>query len=368
MPWIHFHVGNRGQINACCVANIPFGNVNNQGFDEIWHGKEINQLRSKFAKGISDPRCAVCLKREQGGASSIRLETFEKFGQEIPVKVEYPRYFDIRFSNICNFKCRTCWHGASSKWFNDAKTMGRAVGKKAIIENIHDLDRFLIDLGPALEQAEEIYFAGGEPLVTEAHYLLLEWLIEHNVSPRLRYNTNFSMLTFRHWNVLQLWKRFESVEVMASVDAMGEKGEIIRKEFDWENFLNNRKRILIDAPTIKFKLAPTVSILNVFDLPEFYQYSVNQELINQDDWYINLLERPFYYNIQAFPLKRKEQLTSTYEVFLKQNKPQMPMSIYRDFESIVDYMWSEDRSKHYSTFLKETKKIDELRNERFPLS
>ena len=26
------------------------------------------------------------------------------------------RYFDIRFSNICNFKCRTCGSAFSSKW------------------------------------------------------------------------------------------------------------------------------------------------------------------------------------------------------------------------------------------------------------
>ena len=26
------------------------------------------------------------------------------------------RYFDIRFSNICNFKCRTCGSGFSTQW------------------------------------------------------------------------------------------------------------------------------------------------------------------------------------------------------------------------------------------------------------
>ena len=26
------------------------------------------------------------------------------------------RYFDIRFSNICNFKCRTCGSAFSSQW------------------------------------------------------------------------------------------------------------------------------------------------------------------------------------------------------------------------------------------------------------
>jgi MoaA/NifB/PqqE/SkfB family radical SAM enzyme len=363
MPWIHLHVSNHGQVNACCVANIPFGNVNDQDFDEIWQGKEIDQLRSKFAAGIPDPRCAVCLKREQGGASSIRLETFQKFGRQIPDNYEFPRYFDIRFSNVCNFRCRTCWHGASSKWFNDAQALGRTASKKAIIENIKDLDHFLAKFGPALQHAEEIYFAGGEPLVTAAHYLLLEWLIDHNVSPRLRYNTNFSKLSFKQWDVLKLWEKFETVEVLASIDGMGEKGEIIRKEFHWETFLKNRRRLMSSSPHMSFKLAPTVSILNVFDLPDFYQFSVKQKLIDQNDWYINLLERPFYYNIQALPLEKKERLASLYNAFLRENEPQLLVSVYRNFESVVEFMWSEDLSNHYPAFLKETKKIDELRKE-----
>ena len=190
MPWIHFHVGDHGMAKACCVANIPFGNINEQSFDEIWNGDAINQLREKFAKGEKDNRCAQCYKLEDAGGKSIRQETFEKFPH---IKIDnssqtLPIYFDIRFSNVCNFRCRTCWHGASSKWFADAKSLGRNVGEKAIIQNIQDFNSFIEKTGKALLKAEEIYFAGGEPLVTEEHYLLLSWLIEKNATQiRLRY-------------------------------------------------------------------------------------------------------------------------------------------------------------------------------------
>lgn len=368
MPWIHLHVGNRGQVNACCVAHIPFGNINKDSFDTIWNGKPIEALREKFAAGQSDPRCAVCLKREQGGASSMRLETFEKFGDKVPKDFTYPRYFDIRFSNVCNFRCRTCWHGASSKWFSDAQKLGRTAGKQAIINNIQDLDQFIEAFGPALRQAGEIYFAGGEPLVTTAHYLLLEWLVAEEVFPRLRYNTNFSLLTFKKWEVIDLWQKFEHVEIMASIDAPGKKGEYIRKELNWQQFLDNRKRLAKEAPNIHFKIAPTVSILNVKELPDFYFFAVKAELIQPDQWYINLLSRPFYYNIKALPTAIKQEVAQHYNTFFKQERAvNIPAQQLTDFKGIIDFMWSEDLSKHYPKFLEETSRLDQIRLEEMPI-
>jgi len=270
-PFVHLHISNDGTAKACCVANIPFGNINTQTLEEIWQGAPINKLREKFSKGETDPRCAVCHKLEATGGKSIRMETNEKF-QHIELKNPpvSPVYFDIRFSNICNFRCRTCYHGASSKWFNDAKTLGTNIGEKAIIKNIKDINDFIAKTGNALLQAEEFYFAGGEPLVTEEHYLLLEWLIKNKATKaRLRYNTNFSKLEFKHWKVLGLWKHFPEVEVLASIDAAGDLGEYIRKEMEWETIVENRTKIRA-LPHVKFKIAPTISVLNIEAFTSLY--------------------------------------------------------------------------------------------------
>lgn len=192
MPWIHFHVGDDGIAKACCIANIPYGNINTQSFNEIWDGEPIQRLRNKFKTGEPDKRCAQCYKLEASGGKSIRQETFDKF-PDVNISVDsastpLPIYFDIRFSNICNLKCRTCWHGASSAWFDDAKKLGTNKGQKAVIKNVADFDQFIDKLGPALKNAQEIYLAGGEPLVMEEHYRLLEWLIaNNNTNAKLRY-------------------------------------------------------------------------------------------------------------------------------------------------------------------------------------
>ena len=124
MPWIHLHIGDHGMTKACCVGNIPFGNINELSLEEVWNGAAISQLRQKFADGQADNRCAQCIHVEQAGGKSMRQETFEKYQHLDWNKNSLPYYFDLRFSNVCNFRCRSCWHGASSKWFADAKILG----------------------------------------------------------------------------------------------------------------------------------------------------------------------------------------------------------------------------------------------------
>ncbi|MFK8006649.1 MAG: twitch domain-containing radical SAM protein [Saprospiraceae bacterium] len=370
MPWIHFHVGNNGIAKACCVANIPFGNINEQSMDEIWNGEPIQKLREKFATGEKDKRCAQCYKLEAAGGKSIRQETFEKFPD---IKIEdnstpLPIYFDIRFSNICNFRCRTCWHGASSKWYSDAKKLGTNLGEKAIIQNIDDFNLFLQKCGKALLQAEEIYFAGGEPLAMEEHFLLLEWLVENNATQmRLRYNTNFSLLKFKNYDALELWKHFSEVEILASLDGAGALGEYIRKEMSWKTVLENREKIRI-LPHLKFKISPTISVFNILHLLDFYKECLELKMIAPTDIYFNILERPSHYNIKILPTPIKKHIKKEYLKFFDWiEKNEIPDSVKVMFQECLDYMMAEDLTKYWAKFQTETLSLNKLRDEEIDL-
>lgn len=364
MPWIHLHVANQGKVQACCVANIPFGNINEQNLEEIWQGAPIQKLRKKFLNGEKDKRCAACYKLEAAGGTSIRQETFEKFSH-VKIKEEVPSlpvYFDIRFSNVCNFRCRTCWHGASSKWFSDAKSLGRNIGEKAIIQNVQDFESFIEKCGKALLQAEEIYFAGGEPLATEEHYLLLNWLIKNKATQmRLRYNTNFSMLEFRKYNVITMWKHFSEVEILASIDGVGALGEYIRKDMSWASILENRATIN-ELDHIKFKISPTVSVFNIRHLPTLYQTCLELKMIEQDDMYINILERPTHLNIKILPPYYKELVQKEYAIFFERES--LSENVKAMLQECLDYMWAENLTeKWWQKFQVETQLLDNLRKE-----
>ncbi len=366
MPWIHFYVGYKGNVNACCVSSIKLGNINKNSIDEIWQSDSVNLIREQFLQGKYDKRCSVCINRELSGAKSLRQETFEKYPNIDISQFKPPIYFDIRFSNVCNFKCRTCWHGASSKWFDDAKQLNTTASHQAIIKNINDFKTFINVNGYHLLNAKEIYFAGGEPLVTEEHYLLLDFLIKHQITNiKLRYNTNFSVLKFKTYDVIKYWQQFQQVEVLASLDEIGQKGEYIRKGLNWDLFLKNRKTINI-LPHIQFKIAPTVSVFNVKTLPQFYIKCLQLNLINPTDFYINILDRPFHYNCKILSSKDKQSVNLIYNDFYswcQQNN--IHHSIVKQFKDVQLFMNEEDlHSKHHKKFVAETQKLDVIRSEK----
>lgn len=365
MPWIHYHVGNAGKVKACCVANIPYGDCNTQSFKDIWNGEEMNAIREKFIKGEADNRCGVCQRLEAAGGKSIRQETHEKFGELFEKEhPQLPIYFDIRFSNTCNFACRTCWHGASSAWFPEAKQLKRNLGEIASLQNIADFDKFIAETGEALLQAKEIYFAGGEPLVIKEHYQLLNWLVINKATQmKLRYNTNFSILKFGEYNVLEYWKQFPEVEILASIDAHGRLGEYIRKGFNWQQFQKNREAVR-PLKHIGFIIAPTISVLSIKNLPELYRTCLMEQIIEPDGFYINMLDRPLYYNTKVMPGELKQAVVVEYQRFYSwAEKKQIPQSVINQLKECEAYMLSEDLSKHWPQFLKETKLLDEMRGE-----
>ena len=367
MPWIHFHLGSKGQVNACCVSSIKYGNINNSNINTIWNNEKINEIRSKFIKGDADKRCAVCINLELSGAKSIRQETFERFPNVDITTINNPIYYDIRFSNVCNFRCRTCWHGASSKWFNEAKTLNTNLGSKAIIKNINDFNQFIEKNGQYLHQAQEFYFAGGEPLVTEEHYLLLDYLIKNKITNvKLRYNTNFSILKFKNYDVLAYWKHFKEVEVLASIDESEKLGEYIRKELNWNTFVANREK-LRPLPNVSFKISPTVSVFNIETLPEFYKTCLSLNLIAKNDIYINILDRPHYYSSKVFSNDKKKMITKIFTDFMVWcGKNNVPETIQSQFNDCVKFMNEEEyHSKYWSVFISETKQLDDMRNETY---
>ena len=114
---------------------------------------------------------------------------------------------------------------------------------------------------------DQIYFAGGEPLIMEEHYRLLNELVKREMfHVRLIYNTNFSKLGYKDQDVLELWKKFHSVSIGASLDGCGPRAEYIRKGQDWEETVENRRRMMAVCPNVDFYVSSTVSIYNAWQI------------------------------------------------------------------------------------------------------
>lgn len=299
LPWLHLYVNPNGDVLPCCLASKSLGNLHDNSVIKIWNSLEYQQLRQRMLIGEKSEHCKDCYILEERGIKSKRqgdLETFKDFVvTAVDVQPELDiKFLDIRWSNICNFKCKTCSGDYSSKW-----AMAERRNNIFMFAGGKDNNQLYEDIKPHLKNVKVINFGGGEPLLTEQHYDILEYLVKNNLTDtRLLYNTNFSKLSYKNKNVIELWNKFKHVSVFASIDSLGKRAEYIREGTDWNSIEENFQLVKSQSPHVKLKINVTVSIFNIYTLPDLIDYVVEKEFLSGDPIFYNLIN-PGYYSVEV---------------------------------------------------------------------
>jgi sulfatase maturation enzyme AslB (radical SAM superfamily) len=277
-------------------------------------------------------------------------------------------YWDIRFSNLCNLKCRSCGHIYSSQWYQDqAKLAGPEWAKSTQVLNFAgktEIDMWE-QLIPHLDYVEQIYFAGGEPLLMDEHYNILDELERRErFDVRLIYNTNFTNVRLKDRWVFDYWKKFESVSVGASLDGAGKIAEYVRKGTDWNVVEKNRRMMLEICPDVDFYISSTLSIFNALHLPDFHRDWVEKGLIKAQDLNVNILLDPAHYRIDIAPADYKQQIEQKFQEHLTWLRPQDRLNrATQGFESAIRMLHANDNSHLLERFWNKTQQLDEIRKE-----
>ena len=373
-PWIHLHAYPTGEAYPCCHAEMAVGqvgNCRNNTLEQIWTDTPMQQLRQDMLTETPNVACGRCYEQEANGFFSGRKSANKHHGHQIKKLDENPfemTYWDIRFSNLCNLKCRSCGHIFSSQWYQDqAKLAGGDWKEQNSVLNYAgrtETDMWE-QLEPHLDYVEQIYFAGGEPLLMEEHYRILAELVRRKrFDVRLIYNTNFTHTELRGRSVFEYWRQFDSVAVGASLDDSGARGEYIRKGTDWTVVEQNRRDMLAVCPRVDFYISPTLSIMNAWHLPDFHRDWVERGLIRAQDLNVNILQDPAHYRIDIAPAEYKEQLLTKFTDHINWLKHQDSLQRATvGFESAVKFMMATDNTHLLDTFWRKTYELDDIRKE-----
>lgn len=372
-PWIHLHAYPTGEAYPCCHAEMayPVGNARFKTLEEIYRDAPMRELRKDMLNERLNPACNRCYEQEESGFFSGRKSANKHHGHHIK-RIDDDRfqmsYWDIRFSNLCNLSCRSCGHIFSSSWYQDqAKLAGgdwkdrnRALNYAGRTET--DMWEQLV---PHLDYVEQIYFAGGEPLMMAEHYNILDELERRGrFDVRLIYNTNFTHVQLKDRTVFDYWKKFKSVAVGASLDAMGRRAEYIRRGTDWDTVERNRAQMLEICPDVDFYISPTLSIMNAWNLPLFHRDWTERGLIRAQDLNVNILQDPVHYRIDVANSYYKGQLRAQFERHLEWLRPLDPLQRATvGFESAIKFMDATDNSHLLPKFWERTQQLDEIRRE-----
>ena len=373
-PWIHIHAYPTGQAYPCCHAEMahPVGNCRTHSLEHIWQDAPMQALRADMLSETPNPACARCYEQEASGFFSGRKSANKHHGHHVNKLESNPfelTYWDIRFSNLCNLKCRSCGHIFSSQWYQDqVKLAGPEWKLNNSVLNYagRDPEDMFTQLEPHLDYVEQVYFAGGEPLLMEEHYRILEELLRRGrTDVRLVYNTNFTHTDLKGRSVFEYWRQFDSVAVGASLDASGARGEYIRKGTVWRTVEENRRLMLAVCPEVDFYISPTLSILNAWHLPEFHRDWADAGLIRPQDLNVNILQDPPFYRIDIAPAEYKEVLTQKYYdhiSWLKSVGDPLGRAT-QGFESAITFLNATDNTQLLDSFWRRTHELDDIRTE-----
>jgi len=370
-PWTHLHFIPSGDALPCCFTHMDkheaLGNLNKDSIETIWNADKTRKLRKDMLTGKKNPYCEFCYVAEKAGAKSSREffnKTFPHHFDKIATTKPDGRvdkinmaYLDLRFSNVCNFRCRMCTPKFSNSLYDDFVKLNREVGKDKNMKLFADESQMFKQMEPFIDHIEEIYFAGGEPLLMDEHYAILNYLIKYGKNKiRLKYSTNFSNLNFKNHDCLDLWNNFENVTVMASLDGMGKRGEILRKGQIWSEIEENRNEMIKRSPATNFVIVSTLNAMNCLHLPDFHREWVEKGLIGAASFSLNILNVPACYNIKIYPKNFKKAVEVKYkkhiEDFLKPNwKPGNGIEqVVRSFEAAILFMNEEDLTEELPMF------------------
>jgi sulfatase maturation enzyme AslB (radical SAM superfamily) len=371
LPWVQLTGGYTGRSTGgwyTCFAAQDRIATTECSIQDAWNGPRMREIRLRMLKGDQIDQCRGCHSLEDAGAIGFRrwanlnwrrhiwkaAETGSDGSVDCPIVS-----FDVRFSNLCNFRCRMCGHALSSSWYGDAVELGIA-GSTRVMDPWTKSDSFWYQVKEmVLPHVELIYFSGGEPLIQDAHYKMLDMLREYKrTDVRLHYSTNLSTLKYKGHDVLRIWEKFKDVSVFPSIDGVGKRGEYIRKGLVYDDWLENVKKL--GSHMQGYSVA--ISVYNIYHHLELC--SALQKKFPKIQEVALFVDDPKCLSIQIFPPEIKKQIESRHITFLEQNS-QFPSSIRRNTTNLMKYMMSADESHLAKEFKQYTSKLDELRRESF---
>ncbi len=378
-PWVHLNATPKGDVYPCCSNDYtdPVGNTKTQSLKEIFNNPKMKELRLDMLNERKNKICDFCYKHEEAGPHSFRnysKEHFSKYFDEVVPTTQEDgtvdefkmRYFDIRFSNICNFKCRTCGSEFSSQWGMEMQK--NFDPKHPIVIHVDEgKGTVLEEVLTHIEHIDLAYFAGGEPLITDEHYTMLEEMIRlGRTDITLRYNTNASNIKYKKHDILDLWKHFKKIELSCSIDHYGERAEWLRKGTDWgkveANLLTFR-----ELDYVSFQMNTVFSIFNYPTIGEFYEYLKEKNIVRREDWYhsLYLAVHPSYYCAKSLPKELKIPAAEKAMAWAEKNEGD-GTSLSRLVRDAVNF--ASDRDQWHEVkeqFLQHTRSIDRIREENF---
>lgn len=384
VPWVHLNFEPDGKVIPCCLTSTHeyySGDLTTDTIEEIWNSPNQRAIRQQMLAGEKPEICSKCYEREAVTGESSRVYRNREFRHVIPIIPSitledgtctdpHIRYWDFRFSNLCNYKCRSCGPRYSSSWVPDAKKMGYITEQDKVwnIESLNDASK-LAWLEEGVKHVERIYFAGGEPLLMPEHWHILDLLVKHKrFNVDLRYNTNVSTLEYQGRSVLDIWRLWEpgKIEVWPSIDEIGERAELIRSGTRWPTVAANL-RAITQLESVVMRPGMTIGAWNVLRIPEIIREMVKLGVVSSrhkyTNFFFNLIQSPKHYHVSVLSDGDRTKAILNIQNFITEWRTLYGSDLTERFVELRHHLSLPHDPKEARNFAWTTVKLDQIRGE-----
>lgn len=308
-PWTHTYLSPQTERRMCCASREPAQNFTQYidtasgtgqyqpvALENHWNSEHMKSVRRRMMAGEQLPECDVCNSKLLN--TDVYRSYFNSlFGNKYQSAMELttpdgatkmkPVSWDYRFSNLCNFKCRTCGDMLSSAWeteqrrhnmidWSNPKNNWMMPVVKEQITQFQDT-QIEQEFATAVEQhqVEEVYWVGGEPLMYEQHWRYMKRIIELGDGPKIyaRYNTNLSRCHYRGIDLFDdILDHVRDYQICASLDGTGPVGEYIRTGLQYNSWLENFSRAVAHRRhSRQVRIDFTLTLPGIFEIENIVQ-------------------------------------------------------------------------------------------------
>lgn len=385
LPFGSIYVFPDGTLHPCCVAypfkeNIKFEDFNS--VDEVINSEPYKRIRKEMLDGKKPTECAECFIYKNVHRTNINQEFHQEIMEPNLVNDDYTVnkivYTDLRLSNHCNFRCRMCYHGSSSSWYDYwgyilDKPEYQNENPRIITAGENGISKFSDE---NIDTIRKIYLAGGEPFITPSTFELLDKFSDEQASKvTVLINTNLSTLTYKGINILDKLKKFKFVNISCSCDGYGKIGEYQRPGFNSDRFFTNLQTLVNfknQHPNFIIQIDYTISTINMYHSFEFIEY-VGSKYLHPNNIRFHTVTQPFYFAPGALSEETKKGLVEFYQKGLndlKYDNIHLLTRLLNDFinylkvtndEEVYNHLLS--KKKYMNISLEETlRRFDEINN------
>ena len=316
-PWVHTYLSPQTERRICCASREPAQNFEQYidtaagtgryipiTLEQHWNSPHMMSVRSRMMSGQTLPECEVCNDKLLN-TDVYRTYFWQLFKHKYPDiwgttdtagrTTMQPVSWDYRFSNLCNFKCRTCGDMLSSSWeteqkqhnmvdWSNPKNTWMRPEVRRDISAFQD-SQIEAEFAEAVEQhrVEEVYWVGGEPLMYEQHWRYMKRIVELGDGPKVyaRYNTNLSRVDYRGVNLYRnILSGLRDWQICASLDGTGAIGEYIRTGLEYDQWLEHfDQAVAIQRHRRQVRIDFTLTLPGMFEVTRIrqlaYEYGVD---------------------------------------------------------------------------------------------